>query len=84
MRLIRNLIVLATFVLATLDLFQYFIVVSDQWFMAGRLIFLALGVSLATAGGTLIAHAILSLWEGTSFVRGIIDYEPDTTSANRW
>ena len=84
MLFMRNLMVLATFLLVTLDLFQYFVVVSNHWFMAGRLIFLAFGVSLATAGGTLIAYALLSLWEGTSFVKGLIDYEPDTASPKFW
>ncbi len=80
MHTLRNLIVLATLVLTTLDLFHYFVVASEGWFTAGRIIFLSLGGSLAILGGTLIAHALLALWEGTSFVKGLVDVESETVS----
>lgn len=80
MRKLRNAIVLATFILTTLDLLQHVVSLSAGWLKAIRLIFLPLGASVAIMGGTLIAYALLCLWDGSSFVKGLIDHEPDTRS----
>ncbi len=75
----RNCIIFGAFMLTSVDFFHYFVQLSRGWVHLGRFLFLSFGVSVAMLSGTLIACALLSLCEGTSFLKGLVDYEPETT-----
>ncbi|QIP17550.1 hypothetical protein G8759_35375 [Spirosoma aureum] len=79
---IRAATVLTTWGVTTFDFFQWFVTFSKGWLLAEWLFFTFLLIIAAVVCGALTAHALLSLWQGTSFVRDLVDYEPDPSLSN--
>ncbi|QJW91673.1 hypothetical protein HNV11_20960 [Spirosoma taeanense] len=82
MNILRNGLVLSAFALTSLDFFHHFVLLSQGWFFLGQLLFLLVGLAVATMCGALTAHALLSLWRGTPFVKDLIDHEPEPVLVN--
>lgn len=73
----RSTTVLTTMCVTTGSFLHQFITFSRGWIVSEWLSFSYLLAIVAFIGGMLTAHALLSLWRGTSFVTDLVDYEPD-------
>lgn len=77
MNAFRNTIVSGAFALTTVDIFHQIMLLSSGCSQPVQLASMLVGLPAATVCGTLIAHALLSLWRGTPFLTDLIDYEPE-------
>ncbi|WP_338874506.1 hypothetical protein WBJ53_02700 [Spirosoma sp. SC4-14] len=64
----------------TFDFFQQLVVLSKELPFADWLVFTMLLEVIAFFCAAMTTHALLSLWRGTSFVKDIVDYEPEPIS----
>lgn len=76
---IRVLVVFATFVLIAIDCFQQFALLSHAWHPIQSGAFDMLQFLASIGCSAIITNALLSLWRGTSFLKDIVDYEPEVS-----
>jgi hypothetical protein len=74
---VRIVGVVVTFILITIDCFQQFSLSLRPWVFMEHGIFSALQFIAALACSGVITNALLSLWQGTSLMNDLMDYEPD-------
>ncbi|NEU65641.1 hypothetical protein [Spirosoma agri] len=72
----RTASIVATWGVTSIDFFQRFVSVSQGWLFAGWILFTILLIMAALTCGAMTAHALLSLWQGTPFIKDLVDDEP--------
>ena len=77
MHRLRNILVLLTFLLTTVDFFQQLVLFTQTWVIAGYSVFQLPVLAVAILCGAFMAHLVMSLWNGTSLHKDIADYEPE-------
>lgn len=78
----RSIAVFTTLGVTTFDFFQQLVVLSKEFPFADWLVFTMLLDIVAFFFGAITTHALLSLWRGTSFVKDIVDFEPEVIVMN--